>query len=119
MRAVEESDTEPDEELERARINCETAKIAWTDLQRFFAKGRTVFVAPDLDLVDVAWQISVDNKGVVEPWLESGHLGPVSDAQAREWLEANALMWAVVVKPWVLVQPILKSPNESGHNDLN
>ena len=44
---------------------------------------------------------------------------PESAAQAREWLEANALMWAVVVKPWVLVQPILKDPDPGTRKDLN
>jgi hypothetical protein len=115
----EDGSDAPDEDMERARINSETAKIAWTDLQRFFAKGRAVCVYPALDLVDVAYQVSVDNKEKVESWMESGRLGPVSDAQAREWLEANALMWAVVVKPWVLVQPILKDPDMGKRNDLN
>ncbi len=112
-------DTEADEDLERARINSETAKIAWSDLQRFFAKGRAVAVFPTLDLVEVAYQISRDNKGQVEDWAASGRLGPVSDAQAREWLNANALMWAVVVKPWVLVQPILKTVERAGRGKSN
>jgi hypothetical protein len=33
-------------------------------------------------------------------------VGQVTDAQAIEWLEANALVWCVVVRPWVLVQPL-------------
>ena len=42
-------------------------------------------------------------------------VGPVTDAQAIEWLEANALMWSVVVRPWVLVQPIMQDEgNEQG-----
>jgi hypothetical protein len=110
---------EPDEHAARARINCETAKIAWTELQRFFAGGRTVSVSPGLDLVDVAYQVCVDNKGRIESWLASGRVGPVSDAQAREWLEANALMWAVVVKPWVLVQPVLRKPQQGKRENLD
>jgi len=30
----------------------------------------------------------------------------VSDKQAREWVEADALVWAVAASPWVLVQPV-------------
>lgn len=110
---------EHDEELGRARINCETAKIAWTELQRFFARGVTVSVSPDMDLVDVAYQASIDNNNRIGSWLESDRLGRVTDAQAREWLEENALMWAVVVKPWVLVQPIPKGADQCEPNDLN
>ena len=95
------------EEEKRARILGETAKIPWTDLQRFFAGGLAIGVHPELDLVDVAYQMSVDNEPQIKSWMDSGHLAQISDGQAIEWLEANALMWAVVVKPWVLVQPIL------------
>ena len=42
--------------------------------------------------------------------MEASQVGSASDAQALEWLQANALMWSVVVRPWVLVQPILKNP---------
>ncbi|MFW5724155.1 MAG: DUF2288 family protein [Halochromatium sp.] len=30
----------------------------------------------------------------------------MSDAQATAWIEAEAVVWAVVVRPWVLVQPL-------------
>ena len=97
-----------DEALERARLNSETAKIAWRELQRFFAQGNAVAVASHLDLVEVAYQISCDNKAQVEAWMAEHEVAPVSDAQAREWLDANALVWSVVVRPWVLVQPVLQ-----------
>ncbi len=100
----------PDEET-RVRIFAETAKIAWKDLQRYFAQGIVVMVKPGLDLVDVAYEMTRDNEQQVKRWMDAGKLQNVSDNQAREWLEANALMWAVVVKPWVLVQPVIsKTP---------
>ena len=99
-----------DEET-RVRILAETAKIAWKDLQRFFAQGIVVMVKPGLDLVDVAYEVTQDNEQQVKHWMGAGKLQNVSDDQAREWLQANALMWAVVVKPWVLVQPVIsKTP---------
>ena len=100
-------DSIDDEAIERARINSETSKIAWTELQRFFAQGHAIYVAPDLDLVDVAWEISRDSKKQLEVWMADAIVGQVSDAQAMDWLEANALMWCVVVRPWILVQPML------------
>lgn len=96
----------PDEEAS-VRILAETAKIAWKDLQRFFAQGVVVLVKPGLNLVDVAYEMTRDNEQQVKHWMESGKLQNISDEQAREWLEANAMMWAVVVKPWVLVQPVM------------
>lgn len=90
--------------IDKEKVNMETSQIAWKELQRFFASGAAVFVAPDLDLVEVAYQFSTDNKDQVALWMQSNQLGLVSDQQAIDWLEADAAVWAVVVKPWILVQ---------------
>lgn len=95
-------------EIELARINAETAKIAWRELQRFFAQGKAVEVSPELDIVAVAYELSIDNQKQFQSWMAAGQVGVVTDAQAQEWYDANALMWTVVVRPWVLVQPILQ-----------
>ena len=97
--------SEEKQEILRAKVNLETSCIGWRELQRFFASGAAVAVSGDLDLVEVAFQFSVDNKAQVERWLLTGKVGKVSDEQARIWFEADATMWAVVVSPWVLVQP--------------
>lgn len=88
----------------RDKLNLETSQIAWQELQRFFASGSAVFVSQELDLVDVAHQFAVDNKQQVALWLKTKQLALVSDQQALDWLEADAKVWAVVVKPWILVQ---------------
>ena len=100
------SNLPPDEEA-RLRILGETAKIGWKELQRYFAQGIVIMAKPGLDLVDVACAMTRDNEDQVRHWMDTGELLKVSDSQAMEWLEANALMWAVVVKPWVLVQPVI------------
>ncbi len=91
-------------DITKEKVNLETSKIAWKELQRFFASGTAVFVAATLDLVDVAYQFSIDNKDQVAQWLQSNQIALVSDQQALEWLETDAEVWAVVVKPWILVQ---------------
>ena len=93
-----------DEELLRGKLNSETAKIPWSQLQRFFAAGQTLFVAADLDLVDVAFVFSQDNAEQVKYWLQQELVSPVTDAQARDLLNRDSVLWAIVVKPWVLVQ---------------
>ncbi len=93
------------QDIDRININLETARIAWKELQRYFASGATLYVSEDLDLVEVAAQMSRDNKAQVAQWMEAGHIAPVSDAQALAWYETDAEVWAVVVRPYVLVQP--------------
>lgn len=92
------------DEILRAKLNGETARFAWKELQRFFASGTVIAVHDDLDLVDVALQIANDNKDAVARWMTAGQVGRVSDDQAQTWLEAEAELWTVVVKPWILVQ---------------
>lgn len=98
--------------LLRRDIHAGTARIAWSELQRLFAAGKVVQVSPELDLVDVALQMSNDNAVAVRQWLDSGQLAPVSDDQARQWVDSDASVWAVVVKPWVLVQDCRENRHE-------
>ena len=92
------------QEIYRAKVNLETAQIAWKELQRFFASGAAIHVSDDLDLVEVAFQMSRDNAAQIQQWMVEGTLGNVTDEQAAAWFESDALVWAVVVSPWVLVQ---------------
>ena len=93
------------QEIYRAKVNLETAQIAWKELQRYFAGGSALYVAADLDLVEVACQMSQDNAAQIQQWMAAGKFGKVSDEQAAAWIATDALVWAVVVSPWVLVQP--------------
>ncbi len=87
-------------------INQETAQIPWHDLQLFFANGKTLHVHHGLDLVDVALAMHEDDKTAIQRWMHDGQLHGVSDDEAKSWFEQNATVWAVVIAPWVLVQPV-------------
>jgi len=93
-----------DIEVMRAALNAETARIDWSELQPFFARGAIVRVSAALDLVDVAVHMALDDKIAIAAWLEKEQLGKVSDETARDWHERNPSLWTVVVAPWVLVQ---------------
>ena len=82
----------------------ETARIAWSELQTYFATGAVIYVSDALDLIDVAMCISKDDKAAVEQWLQTRQLGKMSDDLAAEWLETDETVWSVVVSPWILVQ---------------
>lgn len=92
------------QEIFRAKVNLETSRIHWKELQRFFASGAAIWVSPELDLVEVAFQISEDNKTQVAEWMQAGKVARVSDDQARKWFARDIEVWAVVVSPYLLVQ---------------
>lgn len=91
-------------EIEHAKLNGETARVNWHELQHFFAQGVVMHVAPHLDLVEVATQMSLDDLPTVKRWHDAGELAHVSDALAARWFEENTELWTVVVKPYILVQ---------------
>ncbi len=94
---------EQDESLKTKLIQ-ETAQFPWKELLRHFATGSVIAVSAELDLVEVALQMSKDNKDQIAQWLTSGEVTKVSDLQAKAWLDDNASLWTVVVRPWILVQ---------------
>jgi hypothetical protein len=87
------------------KINSETARVRWSELERHFAHGAVVWVSPELDLVEVALRIAHDDKEHVARWMGDGQVAKVTDVQAQSWLAADAVLWASVVSPFVLVQP--------------
>jgi hypothetical protein len=92
----------------RAKLNLETAQLAWPELERHFARGSVVKVAPGMDLIDAALQIAENNAVTVEAWLAEGRIARAELADAEDWHARQPMFWAVVVAPWVLVQEALK-----------
>ena len=88
----------------RLKLNQETARIHWHELQRPFAQGRVIWAREGLDLIEIALLIACDDARTLESEMARGNIAQVADRQARHWLETHASLWAVVVKPWVLVQ---------------
>ncbi len=88
----------------RSEINEQTAQMHWSELERFFASGSVIWVAGELDLIDVGARIAADDKESVLGWMNAGLVNKVTDEQALSWQADEALLWTVVVKPWILVQ---------------
>lgn len=87
------------------RLNGETATVRWHELERHFARGSVVSVAPGLDLVAVAAAFVEDDRARVAEWMARAQVQRAAEDDARRWSAADAELWAVVVAPWVLVQP--------------
>lgn len=101
--------SEPSQDELKAKLNLETSRIHWHDLQTYFARGQVVRVAPELDLLEVATELAADNKSRFQQWMADGKVGDIPPDLAQAWYDNNAELWAVVIAPWVLVQ------DRSGH----
>ena len=97
--------TEADELL-RAKLNAETGRLPWSELERHFARGVVIKVAGELDLVEVAVAMSHDDKTMVEAWLTQGLIARAETDDALVWHAQQSQFWAVVAAPWVLIQEV-------------
>ena len=86
------------------RLNGETAKIEWHELQKYYASGSVIAVAADFDLIKVAIALHQDDTAQIKQWLAEKLVVEVSDSQAQRWYEQNTAVWALVIPPFVLVQ---------------
>ncbi len=98
--------TADSDDLSRARLNSETGRLSWRELERHFARGAVIKVAPGMDLVEVALRIAHDDHDRIAAWLAGGQIRRAITEDARDWHARDARFWAVVVAPWVLVQEI-------------
>jgi len=96
------------------RLNAEKGKLVWPELERHFARGVVIKVAPALDLIEVAVAVAEDDKRKVEAWMSSGDVSHPDMDDAKDWVERQPDFWAVVVAPWVLVQEVAEP---SGNTD--
>lgn len=105
---MNETETPPIREL----LNAQTGRVAWAELQRHFARGVVLNVAPGMDLVEVAARVVEDDRASVEDWMQAGRLAKASMDDARRWERDQCRFWAVVAAPWVLVQECAAEEDE-------
>ena len=86
------------------RLNGETAKIEWHQLQKHYASGSVISVAPGFDLIKVAIALHRDDTAQVKQWLAKKLVTEVNDTLAQRWFEEKTSVWALVIPPFVLVQ---------------
>ena len=88
------------------KLNTQTGKVSWPDIQRHFARGVVLVVGCQADLLNIAADIIRDNHAAVEDFLANEDLKKASIEDARSWQENDPLFWSVVVAPWLLIQEI-------------
>jgi hypothetical protein len=90
-----------------AKLNGETGKLSWRELEPHFARGAVIKVEAGLDLIEVAIGMAEDDALKLGTWLEQGLVARAGDTDAAVWSrEPERLFWAVVVAPWVVIQPM-------------
>lgn len=90
----------------RAKLQQDAGIVEWRLLQPHYDRGALINVQVGLDLIEVALQISKDNKQAVEQWIAEAAINKPTPAQAQEWQEEDTRFRSLVVAPFVLMQHI-------------
>jgi hypothetical protein len=95
----------PEDELDlRTRLNLECGQISWKEIEILFARGMVMYVAPQLDLIEIAALTAENDTKQMKVWIEQGQVGALTPEQAKDWQSRNPELWSVVVAPWAFVQ---------------
>jgi len=82
-----------------------TGVVDWEYLKPHFQAGALIYVDPSLSITDVGLAISEDQAKKIQAWLKSGDLVKPSEPHAEWWHKSQEKFLALVVSPFVLMQP--------------
>ena len=94
-------DTTTEEKLEKY-----TGEVDWSYLKPHYQSGALLYVDPSLSITEVGKAIADDDLGRVADWRGCGDLVVPSEPHAVYWESANLTFRALVVSPFVLMQPV-------------
>lgn len=88
----------------KQKLNLETAKISWKEIESFFAKGNLLQIETDRDLVEVGELIASNNEKEIEKLILEKKIAFATPDWVKKHCQANTELWTLVVAPYVLCQ---------------
>jgi hypothetical protein len=86
-----------------------TGVIDWAYLKPHFESGALIYVDPSLSLTEVGHAFTTDDAVRVAEWRKAGDLVTPSHPHGSYWAESGTTFLALVVSPFVLIQPLVQS----------
>lgn len=83
-----------------------TGEIQWAYLKPHFEAGSLLWLSPELSITEVGEAITGDDSERVQDWRKEGLLIVPSTPHADYWESTAAAFRALVVSPFVLIQPL-------------
>ncbi|MFP6873343.1 MAG: DUF2288 family protein [Verrucomicrobiales bacterium] len=90
---------------EAEKLEKYTGTVDWDYLKSHFEQDALLYVDPSLQLAQVGNVIAGDDKVQVESWLKAGDLLQPGPPHSGHWESSQAKFTALVVSPFVLIQP--------------
>jgi hypothetical protein len=96
-----EDNSSDEEKLEKYSGN-----VDWSYLKPHFEANSMIYVDPALDLKTAGLAFAKDDQTQVNAWLKSGDLVQPCELHAKHWQTSDTRFNAMIVRPFVLAQPI-------------
>lgn len=95
-----------DEPSTAEKLEKYTGEVGWDYLKPHFETGALLYVDPSISLTVVGEALTADDAVRVKAWRQRGNLVTPSQPHADFWEKSEAEFRALVVSPFVLIQPI-------------
>ena len=83
-----------------------SGEVDWSYLKPHFEAGNLIYVDPSLDLKAAGLVFAKDDQLQVQKWLQCGDLVQPCELHAEHWGKEKARFQAMVVRPFILAQPL-------------
>mgnify|MGYP003638141759 CR=1 FL=1 len=97
---------------DRDKLEKYSGEVDWSYLKPHYKSGALIFVDPALSITLAGEAFTNDDLEQVASWRKSGEILTPSDPHAEFWEKENTLFLALVVSPFVLIQPIDSSDSD-------
>jgi len=86
-----------------------TGEVDWLYLKPHWEAGVLLYVDPSIDLLEVGDALAADDTDKVQDWLTRADLLKPGELHAQQWEQGEESFRAMVVSPFVLMQPLPSS----------
>jgi hypothetical protein len=91
----------------RNRLGEELATVEWRALRTHVQRDSVILLAPELDMVEVAWCVARDRTADVAGWIAAGKVRKPGREELAKWeRELEKPFRMLIVAPYVLIQPL-------------
>jgi hypothetical protein len=91
----------------RENFEKDLAEVDWRSLRIHTQRDALILVAGELDLVEVACQVTLDAVDVIGGWIANGQLDKPTADQLKSWeVMLDKPFWMLIAAPYILIQEV-------------
>lgn len=101
-----------DQQSDLEKLEKYSGNVDWSYLQPHFESGVLLYVDPSVVLTQVGVALAQNDEAQVQAWINAGDLVQPCQLHATHWQESQAQFNAMIIRPFVLAQPIAAADSD-------